>query len=135
MATQFSDILAWRKDEPKSPAALANMAVGLFSESPGFAARDVQWVMDYARAHRFSARKEVAALFDLAREAQNAPTEEERDALKRRLREKATALRNEWEKTPPKHKTKSTAAAGSTRAPEGARANESAIARKFYRKR
>ncbi len=83
----------------RSPGESALRATGYIAGSPGAAARDVQWVFQWARENGKMNAPYIRDLTALRKLSLDAKTVEERNALNKRLREASTYLRSALEPT------------------------------------
>jgi len=83
-----------REDKRRDPVVqVGNTLVGMFSESPASAAKDVQKARERASAIGMSGNRHVRGLSELLEDTYTAKTPRERDAAARRAREYGTTLR------------------------------------------
>lgn len=91
LATKASDL--GREDTPQNARSVGMEAAGLFTRSPAYSARDVQWVFDWARAEGKMQDDRVDRLKDLLGRYFEADSARQRDRLARGARNYATSLR------------------------------------------
>lgn len=77
---------------------VALQSTGLFTESPGTNAQDVQWVLDWARQNGKLQNPSIKGLTNLRKSFFEAKTTEEKQRISKALRDAGSALRNSIEK-------------------------------------
>lgn len=92
MVTSFTD-------DRRRPLDNLLKATGYVVEPPSVAARDVQWVMDWAKANGVDRSSGLKEFKELRKAALESKTAEERDARARKLRRMATRMRKKVERT------------------------------------
>jgi len=89
-----------RNDKPGSATKAAQGVAGVFTDSPASAARDVQWVQEYARTNGQLQKPYYTGLKQLLDAYHKADTEAKRDAAAKAVRDYATATRRSLEANP-----------------------------------
>lgn len=92
LVTKASDI----GREDKAGLTVGSL-VGLSAQSPAIGDPDVQWVQEQAAQNKWFNKNDYKALRDIKDEYYSVKTDEERDRLAEEMRDKADAIRKDWE--------------------------------------
>jgi hypothetical protein len=99
LALQATDVLIPREDKPEAGSKFAGTMLGLIKDAPGYAARDVKYVLERAEGRGEERAPDVRDLRDILKKASNAETNEEKYELLRKARAQADRMRDKFDRT------------------------------------